>query len=227
MVEAKKCEKIPINELVVEQEPLRIRQILKPTQGRAQYYSLCRDVQQIIVEENGLSSNICQESPVGTQFQTAGWITGTFSKFDSGVPSASCFKGEDGNPVVEYNPKILDLRGGVLTIFHEEGHAWQQIEGRFSGRPIAGEILENFNLDQAKRAEIIWAVTLIDQQENDAWDFAIEKYWNYRKRGLNVAPRISEEELNSYPQHWLDMLNRRYWQVADFLGRDKLFVRRT
>lgn len=220
-------EKTPRNDLVVEQESLRIRQIFKPVQGHAQYYSIGREVEQILVGEDELCFDICREAPAVTKFKTEGVLIGIFSNFDKGVPGAFCFRGEDGNPVVLYNPKILNLRGGVLAIFHEEGHAWQMVEGRFSTGLVTNKmILENFEPNEAKREEIDWVVAVIDQRENDAWDFAIEKYWNYRKRGLNVAPRISEEELDSYPQHWLDFLNKEHWQVANFLGRDKLFVRK-
>ncbi|OGD86696.1 hypothetical protein A2Z23_03080 [Candidatus Curtissbacteria bacterium RBG_16_39_7] len=217
-------ERTPINELVVEQESLQIRQILEPTLEHARYYSIGRNVQQIIVEGNDLSFGICQDAPVRTQFKTFGGMTGIFSKFDHGVPSAGCGKGEDENPVVLYNPEILNLRGGVLAIFHEEGHAWQMVKRQFSEREVANGILRNFNLIQRNKGEIVWAVALINQQENDAWNFAIDKYWEYREKGLNIAPRISEQELVSYPQHWLDIYNREHGEVTAFFGKKKLFV---
>jgi len=191
--------------------------------GKDEYW---RHVTGILVEDGNSKLDLCSLAPDGTRFETDHACSGN-PRFESLIPTAQTAFAKD-TIIVILNPDIYKLRGGNLWTLHEIGHAWRIHDGRLENSGEARKLLCNFSRkgkNKATREKLLAALELLNQTENDAWQFSLDKYKEIKFGGFDLAPLLSGEEIEVYPQIVYDELyNREIWRAAEAVGREKALV---
>jgi len=196
--------------------------LLSPLCGKDEYW---RHLTGILVEDGSSQLDLCSLAPAGCRFETNAAIHEN-QKLEPLIPSASTTLKEP--IIVALNPDIYKFRGGILATLHEIGHAWQRFEGRMKNSLESRKLLRDFSKnkkDGISKEEVLEALDLINKEENDAWEFALNKYREFKDKGLDLAPDFSEEEIETYPQFIYDELyNLNLIPVAEAVGRARALI---
>jgi hypothetical protein len=191
--------------------------------GKDEYW---RHVTGIVVEDGNSNLDLCSLAPEDTCFETysAYSYSGGLIALRQGLdtPTAETMI-RDGTTIVIFNPEILELPGGNLILLHEVGHAWQISNGLFEKMSKARVLLCKYSLkSKTTKEDLLAAAALLNSGENDAWRFALAKYQEIKNRGLDLTPRLAEEELREYPQAIYDgSYNVEIWQALEVIGQSK------
>jgi len=185
--------------------------------GKDEYW---RHLTGILVVNGNQEIDLCSFAPENTRFETDSAIS-TISRYEPEVPLAKTVSAK-GTIIVILNPDIYNLRGGNLLTLHEIGHAWQMHDGRLDSAE-ARKLIFGFSgkkKSEAVKEELLEALDLLNQSENDAWRFALNKYQEIKNGGFDLASQLTKAELRKYPQTVYDQLyNREIWKALEVVGQ--------
>ncbi len=177
-----------------------------------------RTISSITAQIEGRTIDLCNIAPEGSIFKLVGAKKSLHDKYGPHLPMSSAYK-KDSIFVVEHDTGVFGLPGGVINHFHEIGHLWQFAKGR----PTTEKerlLLESFNRsDDVSATDLVSALKKVEEEENDAWRYALSKYNSYKQEGIDLAPELSAKELNEYPQFWLELYNLDYYKTLRMVGR--------
>lgn len=176
-----------------------------------------RDVDSITISKDTKRLDLTSYVPPDVKVRTYGGMLGHF-KYGPHFPAAETGKTKDGQILICINPKIFDLPSGALIFLHETGHAWDMKDAKYKDASrMYGLLREN---DRSfKKVEIEKALMEVRDSENSAWQYSLAKYREVKASGFDLAPKMSDEEIDSYPQWTYDRFyNRELAPMIEYVG---------
>ncbi len=166
-----------------------------------------RDVDSITISKDVKRLNLTSYVPPDVKVRTYSGMLGHY-KYGPQFPAAETGKTKDGQIVICINPKIFDLPSGALIFLHETGHAWDMKDAKYKDAGRMYELLRKNDRSIAK-VEIEKALREVRASENSAWQYSLAKYREVKASGFDLAPKMSEEEIDGYPQWAYDRFYNR------------------
>lgn len=176
-----------------------------------------RDVDSITISKDtrrlDLSSYVPPDAKVITYSGTLG-----HPKYGSHFPAAETGKTKDGQILICINPKIFDLPSGSLIFLHEAGHAWDMKDAKYEEAGRMYSLLRK-NDHSFTKVVIEKALREVRDSENSAWQYSLAKHREIKASGFDLAPKMSKEEVDGYPQWTYDRFyNRELAPMIEYVG---------
>ena len=176
-----------------------------------------RDVDSITSSKDVKRLDLSSYIPPDVKVRTYSGMLGHY-KYGLHFPAAETGKTSDGQILICINPKIFDLSSGALIFLHETGHAWDMKDAKYEDAGKMYKLLRK-NDQSLKRIEVEEALRKVRDSENSAWQYSLAKYREIKASGFDLAPKMSEEEIDSYPQWTYDRFyNRELAPMIEYVG---------
>lgn len=181
-----------------------------------------RDVDSITFSKDTKRLDLSSYVPSDVKVRTYSGMLGHY-KYGSHFPAAETGKTKDGQILICINPKIFDLPSGALIFLHETGHAWDMKGAKYEDAGRMYQLLRK-NDRSSEKVEIEKALRGVRDSETSAWQYSLAKYREVKASGFDLAPKMSEEEIDGYPQWTYDRFyNRELAPMIEYVGiRHKL-----